>query len=98
MLPNKLLQITSRQRFLWHEERFAIMFKSTFETHLSVDRTTHEHPCHGTAKEVFQSQSPEPIFTSPKVPLCPLAASPRYVFAAILPLSITPQRTGSEST
>jgi hypothetical protein len=33
------------------------MFKGALETHLSVDRTTQEHPCHDTAKEVFLSHS-----------------------------------------
>ncbi len=36
------------------------MFKSALETHLSVDRTTQEHPCHGTAKEVFLRKFPPP--------------------------------------
>ena len=55
------------------------MFKSALETHSSVDRTTQEHPCHGTAKEVFLRSTP----------LSPLASSLCYVFATILPLSMT---------
>ena len=47
------------------------MFKSALETHLSVDGTTQQHPCHRTPKEVFLIPSAGTHLYFPKVPPLP---------------------------